>query len=949
MVHKFGTDINLSRVFSQPSSKPTVRQRPRHRITLERKASFFVTVAAEAMSDIDSDDNDDRAVPIWSYASTMLSTTANNFVAGNYGWATLRAVTLHSLVLLGIPEMSEEAAINLLSLMSAIQPPQLLRDNKTLSLDAFHAANSGNGTDAMDSSSRGSEGFADTATYIADARSYIADARRAISKDARARSKELFSSQNAPSSLLAVAQSKWVDDNPIPPALVPLSDFTSDISNRILALKAVWSAIKLDSCSMAQTRLLGQIADMRKKSAVSSLSSTSTSKSLTSSTLTKLPVKITSIGIADPRPTAKLEKVKRKAPASSTDGANSAMATFFNPYANKNKSQQKTTLIPVGEEQYISVSFQNKLSVSLEIASCRLEFNTQSDMIKAPAISFTIPPQTKDFTVQFPFLLLDKPKLDNSVLVIAGIHVTALSRSRYYAINTQSVDGVLVGDDGDEIPPPASLYPRRKYFGGPNDLERKVVKSPRIEIVPSQPSLQIAFARARTPIEEDMVIPVPLMDGEVFHLPKLCLFNDPGMSGLGMIEELKITAHGLPGLAEVVLYDISKSNSSQTSEHMEKLSQGTNRPILITATCSGMDKETLNGSPKKSQSSYLSICLTAAPDMGGTTDGCTVTLKFRYRGAAPSETMEVWRSREIQIGVLRMKGPRISSLAFRPDLSWESGYTELCKMLASDENREPQSSVNVCTNSVVVLVMVANEAQFPITITGFDSHTLTSLRIPANVSIRVPVTLPKLDRAVSTLEQLTERTRLSWVAECEVTKKAEDKNIDTGGPMVALNRRTSRGFMEVPVLCIQNIIDENPLFISRICEAPCAITVQVDNTNTVVGKAVKVTVNVVLTKWLETSGMNATLEFCCTSKESETENRQVLSPISNVNRNHFVWAGHTCKALNTNGELSPSTARLIFLNAGQYSVSACIVLDGTQTWLAEKAAHVEVAPKHAQT
>jgi len=942
----------------RPSSKPTIRQRPTERVILQRKASFFVTVAAEAMSDVNFDTPDKRAASIWLYGSRMLSSNANTLTAGNYGWATLRAIALHSLVLLGIPELSEEAAITLLSLMSAIKPRPQLVDKNGPSLDDFHAANRVSSPDAMDSSGRGSDGYVDTATYIADARSYIKDARRAIAKDARARSKELFSSQNAPSSSLAVAQSKWVDDDPITPELVPLSDFTSDFSNRVLALNAVWSTIRLDRCSTAQTKLLGQITDMRKASATSSLLTASASRHLSSSTLSKLPVKLRSIQIVEPSPAGKLEKVKRKA-APTGDKANPAMATFFNPYADKNKNQVKTALIPVGEEQYISVSFQNKLSISLEIASCKLDFNTQSDLIKAPAISFTIPPQTDDFKVQFPFLLLDIPRLENSVLLVTGLHVTALSRSRYYAIeNPQSEEMPKTVDEDDEIPPSASLYPRRKYDGGPKDLQCKAIKSPCIEIVPPQPSLQVAFARSRTPIEEDMIIPVPLMDGEIFHLPKLCLFNDPCMANLGMIEELRITAHGLPGLSEVVLYDLSKSSTSQTGEHKDRLSQETSQPILMTATCSGMDKASINGSSKSTKSSYISICLTASPDMGGTTDGCNVTLRFRYRGPTPTETTEVWRSREIQIGILRMKGPRISSLAFRPDLSWESGYTELCKTLASDPNRPPQSSVNVCSKKIAVLVMVANEAQFPIVVSGFDSHTMKSLRVPANVSIRVPITLSKLDKGLDMMDQLIEKTRLSWIADSGTGESVEDTKIDTGGPMIALNQRKNRGFMEPPMHCIENIIEENPMFMSRICDPPCTLSVQVDKQSAMIGKPVKVTVNVVLKNWAKTS--NATLQFCCARKESEKgtdENWPVLS--NNVRRgdNDFIWAGYTCKSLKnatmvTKGEessscsssaSSSSSSKLVFLNPGQFIVSACVVLDSDQSWLAEEAVLVDVS------
>lgn len=936
---------HISHSTFQPTVKPTERQRCEERVSFLRKAAFFSCVAAEAISEIERDIPDERAAALWIHASKILSPAANSFVSGNYGWATLRAVALHSLVLQGVREVSEEAAINLLSLLSAIAPLNGPGENGMLSLDALHASNRRNDGDAMDASGRDSEDYADTATYIADARSYVRERAKEISKDARARSKGLFSSQNTPSSLLAVAQSKWVDDDPIDAALVPMSDFSSDFSNRILALKAVWSTIKLDNCSLAQKRLLGQISDLRKK--IPAFSLPSRKKSLSFSKLSKLPVKVISIEIVGPPSPAALKRSTRKGTTASKENTNSAMATFFNPYAKKNKQETKTILVPVGEEQYILVTFQNKLSIPLEIASCRLEFSTHSDTIKAPAVSFVIPGHGDNFSVQFPFLLLQNPKADDAMLTIAGIHVTALSRSRYFDIGERSEESSIVTeyDDDSDTPPAASLYPRRNYSDGSKENGRISIRTPRMEIVPPQPSLQISFARANTPIKEDMIVPVPLMDGEIFLLPKLCLYNDPGISELGTIEDLKITAHGLPGYAEMLLYELSTSSDSQTGECQTKLPQGTKYPISLTAVCNGMDKETINSASKNSQSSFISLCLTAAPDMGAMTAGCTVTLRFRYRGQAPSDVMEVWRSREIELGVLRMKGPRISSLAFRPDLWWESGYTELCKAIAAENDKEPYSSVDVCSKEVVVLVMVANEAQSPITISGFSSTAMEMLRIPANVSIRIPITMPRLQRGIDLLEQLTEKTRLTWEADIAGEDKTSDKEANTGGPTVALNHRKNLGFMEVPALCLQNIVDENPLFALRAWEAPCNISVFVADA-AVVGIPVDVTVNVSLSQWLELDSTKATLQFCCTRKDAGTA-RDSMVPPSRPERRDFIWTGHTRKSVYHTNNNGPHLVRLIFLDKGVFYVSACIILDGKEAWFAEKAALVQVAPKLA--
>ena len=51
-----------------------------------------------------------------------MSKVSNSEVFGNYSWATLRAVALHGLAMQGLPEASESAAVQLLSLIGEISP-----------------------------------------------------------------------------------------------------------------------------------------------------------------------------------------------------------------------------------------------------------------------------------------------------------------------------------------------------------------------------------------------------------------------------------------------------------------------------------------------------------------------------------------------------------------------------------------------------------------------------------------------------------------------------------------------------------------------------------------------------------------------------------------------------------------------------------------------------------
>jgi hypothetical protein len=930
---------------------------------------------------------------MWLQASKILSQTGNGLMSGKYGWATLRAVALHSLVMQGLRESSEEAAIELLSLMSEISPPrhQLNSDLKALSLDTLKDAMADESSNNMDDSNR-SDSYLDTTSYIAniaDARSYVRERAKEVAKDARARSKELFSGQNTPSSLLAVAQSKWVDDEPIQPVLLPMAEFSSDFSNKIIALRAVWSAIRFDSCAVAQRRLLGQITDLRKSSPASSVPNFAVSQSRQ-----KLPIKIMSMEIVEAPGSSKFERVKIKKKVEQTDHS---MATFFNPYASK-KSEEDPTIIPLGEEQYVLVAFTNHLSIPFEIASCKLEFDARySDRIKAPAISFVIPGQTKRFPVQFPFIVLDKPtdeKEDGAVtLEVNGIHVTTLSRSMFLKIGKAKTEAEAVDkDDSSMIPNPASLYPRRDYKNSSKKDIEKRIKSPRLEIVPPQPVLQVSFASSPTPIEEELIIPAPISDGEIFTLPKFCLWNDPGLGQLGKIEELQISASGLPNMPEILLYDLSGKTDFEGTKKKTKNSNDA-LPLSISVNCSGVDKDTLNGNRERGSSS-VSLRLSAAPDMGAHTSSCTITLRIRYRGKPATSSLEVWRKREVQVRVLRIKGPRISSMSFRCDLLWESAYSDLCRTYAAQESHrryKPARSyeldlpgagstddeefvinrlgqdpgIHVCGDDLVVILSVANETSAPIILSmpdgstiGFDGSAMNTLKILPGVSARFPVLLRRIERAPEICEKLLAMTRLQWRA--DVADLGSDSEGASGGPMVPINHRVRQGILEIPPVCLKSIIDENPIFLSRICRAPCSIKVNIANTKIEAGKPVDVSILVDAAKWLPNALLeqtNLALEFCCAKKNSSSSSDIISSQKHQQQPRDYIWIGQIRKALAPDDRSSdnPHVARLVFLNEGDYVVSACVTFnrsgnddDTKEVWFAEKAASIQVTPRNRQ-
>jgi len=995
----------------RPTIKPTEKGRSNDRIQMKRKAAFFAVTAAEAMSDVY---DAEKANAMWMQASSFLSRTPNELAGGSYAWATLRAVALHALILQGMKESSEEAATELLRLVSQIAPPYR-----------------GDATARRETLTKGDDAEGSQRSYsFAGARSYISASAKSVST----RSKGFFGNVNDMSSLLAV-QSKWVEDEPLPPKHVPMGVYSSDFALRVLELPSVWSTISHEHCSVAQERLLHEICDLRKKIPVSTSQKTENGNE-------ELPITITSICIMSPDSSLKLERMELKPKGNPDKPKDHSMATFFNPYAKK-KPKVKPTTIPRGEEHNLSINFSNKLSIPFDVDSCKLVFDTsKSGNIKAPSISFTVPGQIKDYAVRFPFIVLDKlgeNETDDDIdtLEVKGIYITALSRSFFLPLgeDTEKEDG---NEDEPIIPDTSSLYPRRDYSKTTrqDDQRSKAILSPRLEITPPQPSLRFSFASSPTPMDDDTIIPVLIADGELFSLPKICISNDMGTGGYGTIEELQISVVGVPGRSQVILYDMSSSQTTKDKPE-DSSSVETSDILTISADCVGMDAETLNAPSDDSLTaqSYVAVKLLASSNMGAKTSECEVTLRFRYRGRAVSPLLEVWRKYEVNVKILRVKGPRIPSLSFRCDLLWDSGYADLCHALAAEEDtqREPKvpyepsvlavasgkdfaanrlgrdPGIHVCGEKVVLMLSVANESASPIVVSrvdgspiGFPNRQMDSLRISKGVSAKFPIVLPRINRSGDVARTLIDMTKLRWRS--DIPKTTPDDAQETGGPMFPANYRVRQGFLELPFSCLASIIEKNPIFLSRMCQAPCSLSVVVGSADTKVGIPVDVSVGVKLSEWLSaelTKRTRFVLTFYCSrqksaaaaanhdagvenvivdldnASKSDKENRDRWNhhPTTRQRRNNreFVWIGQTRKTLllgTTDGEIKDDDdaaavyrAKILILEEGEYYVSACITMSarGTATtdevnnddttkevWWADKAAKLHVSSRQKQ-
>ena len=962
----------------QKTNKPTSRERSESRFQFRRKAAFFAVVAAESLSEIE-EAVDDRTSAMWIQASKMLSQTGNTLHGGCYGWATLRSVALHGLAIQGLREASEVAAVQLLSLMSEISPKRPVNDPAVFFAKADEDyEESGD----MDDRSTRSDGFGPTtAESVRDAaraaRTAVKDARTFV-QEARSKRPSFFSGANVPSSLLAVAQSRWVEDDEISPILLPMSDL-SDISNSIIAMRSVWSAIRFQNCVVAQKKVIGQISDLRSNMPASTLpSQAKESKS------SFLPIKITAVSILDSEGSSSLERVKTK---NKTVEKTGAMATFFNPYADK-KGEAEATLLPQGEERYISVKFANRLAVPLEIPRCQLEFTApQSDQIKAPAISFVIPGETDNFSVQFPFMILagrNGSAITNNedpvIYEVKRLHATCLGRSFFLPIGGSHESKRQDESEDLDIPLPASRYPRRKYTQD-RKINSEAIQSPRLEIVPAQPNLLMSFAASSAPMDDGTVIPAPIADGEVYDLPRIILSNESGVDGMGAIKELQIIALGLPGKSKTILFELNGDAPSKNQEESKKDEKES--PLTLTATADGIDFNYLNKKQGVPSLSSVSLQLSAAANMGSFMKGGSVTIRFRYRGEAPSLNLQVWRKREILVGVVRTKGPRISSLTFRPDLSWESAYSTLCKSIAHEEKQKHRycqsksktrdaadagitdeedfvshrlgkdPGVHVCSDKLVALVTVANETSSPIILSksnenvgGFEGIPIETMRVSPGVSAKIPMILQRIDRKPEISEQLVNMTKLSWKS--DLSSGNDGSATETGGTMVPLNARVRKGCIQIPSECLKFIVDENKTILSRICKSPFSINVGIvgdggGNTFPIKpGVPVETSVEVEFADWVPEELLNELdfrLKFCCAPKDSS---RIGL-------KRDFIWSGQIRKSLDSTEKRHSHRARVLFLNEGDYVVSACVSLgrsraedDIKEVWWAQRAQNIHV-------
>lgn len=834
------------------------------------------------------------------------------------------------------------------------------------------------------------------------------------------RTSGFFTTQANQQTLLCVAQAKWAEDKPIPAAKVPLVEELSDYSlaNSLVALRAVLPKIDIESCALAQQRCINQITDLRKETPTLSGMDHLVNPLASYHSGEMAPLKIESATIVKSESHLLLERTKAHGFSGKATGV---MATFFNPFDNKKKQAEKkiaATLVAEGEEREVELEFSNRLSVPLEIPSCELVFNKNDcDRIKAPALSFTVPPKAQNFKARFPFIVITKERdpvnaneEDAALPVlyeVTAIRLTCLSRSFLIPVNDE------IADDGIPLLPiPASVYTRSTH-NNPKKKEEEV--KPRFEAVPAQPNLYVSFSTSQTPIEDGTTVPVHLSDGEIFTIPSFRLQNDFGPSGLGLMERLQIIGVGMPGIPEEVLFDtdaaaaaLEEQDDDDSGEEVEEdafeqlMEEDGLPPLKMKALCESLSIKSINDK-STGEGSRVTFQVAATHDMGNQlANGGNVRIRFRYRGISPNPATEIWRKREVALRIIRVKGPRISSLTFRSDLSWGSSYTELCHSLAQQKLRseaiarkwgshrafvdvEPSSlhygeakdkptndsglslisrvgmdaGVHVASDEIVVLMAVANETNSTILLSnrkgrvgGFSGSPMPTVRVTSGVSVKIPVVIPRiprvnledLDQAMDIAAELVANTALTWKSVTDGSGGTEDE--------VSFNHKVRQGRVRIPSKCLREIISEHHSFSSRICVAPVTVHVRIGrpdgdpHLSVKRGSAVTAHVTVRIQEWVPAEVLERlalTMEFGCARKNATVS----TSTGSSSPKKDYVWCGLLRRTVSPKGGEMQHHARVVFLTEGVFVVNACAKVSAEpgveETWWAQFAEQVVVS------
>lgn len=935
--------------------QPTNWKGPRpDRMKLPRKAAYFTVIAAEAASSARGDGKEQTARDLWLLGSRLYSRKSNPADGGgDYGWATLRAFCFDCLSLQGNCELSLEAAEQLLSLLGELDPEILHAEGSstksfTNSDDKRQLTKLNIGGEIDDVSADPVVETKEVPSNRTSTSKDDVDLQEAISSASQfAKNLRASYTNFTTASTLLALQSRWADEDPIPPVHVPLSH-SSPLSSCLVSLKAVWPQMDYETCSAAQKRCLDRTALLRR--AIPTSSSNADAGFVYGLKKKTLPLYVSSAMALQLETALELECVQREiVPDESKQGA---MATFFNPYAKKKAEDTLSARVAEEEERAMLITFGNRLALPLEVRRGQLDFfNNSEGRVKAAVVSFVVPPKATSFVVRFPFTIISRAfssgesamEADNcTVFEVKGLDLTCFGRT--FSLPIKAFKKAEVDPLSGSLPVSASVYAHR---GLPKETEESLLSKPRIETYPCQPKLQICFADTGAPAE---AVTVSLSDGEIFSVPTFRLGNYLGPSSKGKIECLEIVCASVPG-RKMFDSSVSPFPEETEAEFVHDLIYKTNpAPFKLRALTSPMNISSINDpQDRTSNRSKITFQIAAAYNFEDKLPGgATVEVQFRYRGSCNSK-MEVWRKSVVTFHIVPTKGPRISSVVFRPDLADGCVFAETIDrqwaLNTADKEKKggPQksaclttdgafvlnrvgldSSVSVCNADAFFILAVANETWSVITVKrqgeaagGFESCPLGELGVSPGVSVKIPIVMPRICRTdmygdlVDVVAEFVKKTTFVW----------ERHEGGESGPV------KSRGYIRIPPSCLTDIINRNPSLLSQICKPPCSIDlvvgeklIQNSSMNVSMGYPVNLSMKVSLESWVPKHVMDScsmTMNFRCTRKD------RVEGASSDVSHREFVWAGKLQETAQLGGGDATHKAKLVFCSPGQFAVSAC--------------------------
>ena len=364
----------------------------------------------------------------------------------------------------------------------------------------------------------------------------------------------------------------------------------------------------------------------------------------------------------------------------------------------------------------------------------------------------------------------------------------------------------------------------------------------------------------------------------------------------------------------------------------------------------------------------VKLQIAASHDMGDRVkNDCNILVRFRYCGVSRLSGVQIWRKREVALNIVRVKGPIISSLTFRSDLSWGSEFTDLCRSLYNQRSKVDHapncesiksiiddydqkndlrrvghdSGVFVCKDDLVMLMEVTNDANATIILSnqsgnvgGFESYPMHTVRVTAGVSVKIPLVISRIDSMDENgatgeiANELIAATTLQW--EYEAFDSTDE-----------ILRRKRHGRVQIPLSCIRDLIRGHDFLTTRLCKPPLVIDAYFngksckDGINEEIilypGATINSQLNANFQEWIPaelSSSYSVTLEFACARRGSGKSS----SIFKEQNHGAYIWCGQVRKNMpivHRHKNQMEHSARLCFLIPGEYVVSACVKICGS--------------------